>query len=385
MKEINELTRQLLAEGYTEERYPEYVKKYDWFYGGFTYKEEAKRQMVFKTPCGLYCKYESILEGMSYGGYDWSIEYGRGVCFCPYHTRTTKCLKNNQVLEKLHAGTHYEDMHYCHIERVEEPYDYEKSVERQKKLNEQEQEQKLKEYTEKVKGHICYSQLHYNRSKQEYWQSSDVRICIINNCDFCTLRQRELTGKKAHIVYDIKTTGIIKGIGMIPDETTESVSRNHKFTTKPIHEDLARLIVKQAVKEINWKLKSEYHVNLFFGDIKSVEAINVRVEKKLKHDIYQDLALIAEGITVSYADVQEKQAKETKSRKRAEAQQKKIDSLVKKYIAGGYEALGQKRYMFEKLADKGEIDLDDIEERRTEYLRRQEEAEEQEQRQLSFF
>lgn len=41
MKEINDLTRKLLAEGYTEERYPDYVRKYDWFYGGFTYKQET--------------------------------------------------------------------------------------------------------------------------------------------------------------------------------------------------------------------------------------------------------------------------------------------------------------------------------------------------------
>lgn len=383
MKEINNLTRKLLAEGFTEERYPDYVKKYDWFYGGFIYKHEVKRQMVFKTPCGLFCKFENVLEGMSYGGFDWSVEYDRAICFCPYYTRTTKCNKNDQTLEKLSAGAHYEDMHYCLLERTEEPYNYDNSVEKQEELNDQIQEQKLSEYKEKVKGHICYFQLHYNRSKQEYWQSSCCMTCIINNCDYCTLRQRELTGKKVHVVYDIKTTSIIKGIGMIPDELTESISRNHKFTKKPIHEDLAILIIKQCAKEINWKLRSEYHIEMFLGKTKSVEAINVRVEKKLKHDIYEDLALISEGIKVSYADVIEKQTKESKSRKRAAAKQKKIDRLIKLYITGGYESLGQKRYMFDKMVNKGEIDLDDVEERRHEYLIRQEE--EQEQRQLSFF
>lgn len=384
MKEkINELTRKLLAEGYTQDRYPEYVRKYDWFYGGFTYTEEAKREMTFKTPCGLFCKYESVLEGMSYGGYDWSIEYGRGICFCPYHTRTSECLKNDQVLERLHGGAHYESLHFCRLELTEEPYDYENSIEKQNEINKQKQERKLEEYREKVKDHICYSQLHYNRTTEKYWQSSEVRICIVNNCDYCTLRQRQFTGKKAHIVYDIRTTAVVKGVGMIPDELVESVSKNHKFTTKPIHEDLAQVLIKPSVKEINWRLRSEYHAELFFGTTKSVEAINVRAEQKLKHDIYQDLALIAEGITVSYADVQEKQDKEIKSRKRAEAQQKKIDGLIKKYISGGYEALGQKRFIFDKLIGKGDIDLDDVEERRHQYLVEQEEA--QEQRQLSFF
>ena len=383
MKEINDLTRKLLAEGYTEERYPDYVRKYDWFYGGFTYKQETKREMTFKTPCGLYCKYESILEGMSYGGYDWSIEYGRAICFCPYSTITTECHKNDPLLEKLSAGALYETMHYCRLERTDECYNYENSVEKQEAINDQVKEQKFKEYTEKVKGHICNLQLHYNRHTQELWQSYHCLICITSNCDYCTLRQKELTGKKAHIVYDIKTTGIIKGIGMIPDEPTVSVSRNHKFTKKPIHEDLASLILKQSRREINDRLRSEYHAEIFFGTTKSVEAVNVRVEKKLKHDIYEDLAFIAEGVKVSYADVTEKKIQETKSQRRAEAQQKKIDSLVKKYITGGYESLEGKRYMFDKLVNKGEIDIDDLEERRHQYLVEQEEA--QEQKQLSFF
>ena len=53
MKELNELTRRLLAEGYTPEDTPPGTCEYKSYYGGWTYTSQALNQMVFETPCGL--------------------------------------------------------------------------------------------------------------------------------------------------------------------------------------------------------------------------------------------------------------------------------------------------------------------------------------------
>ncbi len=119
---LNQLTEKLLAEGYTKENYPDYVRNYNELYGGFTYKHEYKRQMIFKTPCGLFCKYENAFDDMSYASIDWTAENDCLICFCPYHTRKTKCSLNDENLERFSVGCYYEDMHFCRLKRTDEPY-----------------------------------------------------------------------------------------------------------------------------------------------------------------------------------------------------------------------------------------------------------------------
>ena len=49
-KELNELTRRLLAEGYTPEDTPPGMREYEDYEGGWTYKYQTLRDMVFETP-----------------------------------------------------------------------------------------------------------------------------------------------------------------------------------------------------------------------------------------------------------------------------------------------------------------------------------------------
>lgn len=53
MKEANELTRRLLAEGYVPEDTPPGMQEYKPYYGGWTYDSQTLNNMVFETPCGL--------------------------------------------------------------------------------------------------------------------------------------------------------------------------------------------------------------------------------------------------------------------------------------------------------------------------------------------
>lgn len=383
MRELNALTKKLFSEGYTKENYPEYIKGYDSFYGGFEYKYDIKQRMVFKTPCRLFAKYASILEGMSYGGIDWSIENEHAICFCPYHTRKETCNLNHEQLECLSAGCHYENMHYCILKQTDEPYDYENSVEKQDDIAEQIRIRKRDEFIQNRNGRVCEWELRYNHSTQQWSQQYNVHTCLRQGCEYCSLRDIELLSKKSNIVYDVEIVSIEKGFGLIPDSEIKHITRNNKFTSHPIYENLANCILKQCENEIDNLLQSRHHTAIFFGQIKSVKAINVRAERKLKHDIYEDLALIKEEFTVSYTDVIEKQQKIQKSEKRTAAKQKRIDSVLKRYIQNGYDGLEKYRYQFDKMIERGDIDIDEANSARAEFLKKQEEK--CEQNQLSFF
>ena len=379
--ELNQLTKKLFAEGYTKENYPDYIEGYNEYYGGFTYKYEYKRQMVFKTPCGLFCKYDRGFDDMSYAGVDWTAENDCLICYCPYHTRKTKCSLNDQNLERLSVGIHFEDLHFCQLKRTDELYCKENSVEHLEEINEETKKRKIQEFSEKHNGCICEMQIRYSRSTEEVSQIYDINVCMEMGCTFCTLRNKEISGRKVNIIYDTEIVSLEKGFGMIPDSEKISIMRNIKFTKHPIPETLAECILGVCQKEINDYLQMKYHTDLFFKRIKSVRALNVRAEKKLRHDIYEDLALIKEGINVSYADVLEKEEKVQKSQKKSQNKQKRIDSLIKKYIQFGYDGLGEYQYRFDKMVDKGIIDFAEIATLREEFLKSQAE----EQIQLSFF
>ena len=84
MKEVNELTRRLLAEGWTPEDTPPGTHPYKDYYGGWTYTGEAIRPMVWETPCGLLADGRHFLNGyMPYQGVDCRPENGNPVICCP--------------------------------------------------------------------------------------------------------------------------------------------------------------------------------------------------------------------------------------------------------------------------------------------------------------
>ena len=55
---FNKLTERLIAEGYTAEHHPDYVKVagngLNNIYGGFEYIKAYRDEMTFETPCGMF-------------------------------------------------------------------------------------------------------------------------------------------------------------------------------------------------------------------------------------------------------------------------------------------------------------------------------------------
>lgn len=130
MEELNELTKRLFKEGYDKEHYPEYVKPFNKWYGGFEYTVEAQRKLVFKTPCGLLVKGGYWNSGyMSYMGVDWCIENGNPTLNCPYSN--AECTKRNELLKRITSYGRCMIV-YCDCSLTDEAYDYERSIDKVK-------------------------------------------------------------------------------------------------------------------------------------------------------------------------------------------------------------------------------------------------------------
>lgn len=61
MEELNELTKRLFQEGYDKEHYPDYVKPFNQYYGGFEYTLEAQNIVDrIVAQAGRECKNKAI-------------------------------------------------------------------------------------------------------------------------------------------------------------------------------------------------------------------------------------------------------------------------------------------------------------------------------------
>lgn len=380
--DLNELTKKLLAEGYTKESPPEYVKEWSDYDGGFLLKEDYKSGLTFITPCGLLCKYKSTMSDMSYMGIDWRVENDCSIIHCPYKALKKRCEKNHSLLEDmvsddLRTGR----LRWCAVKTTDQPYNYDSSVDRLDHIAEQTELQKKKEFIAQKKGHVCLFQAFYNQSTEKWHQSYDVKVCLQNNCNFCELRQKDMTSPKVNIFYDYKITYIEKGFGLLPDSEDVIIYKNNKFNKSPISEALAQAVLSQVEKEIKSNLHYKYDFHVKNGWIKSFEILQVKIERKVKHDIYEDLDLIRQGVKVSYADVLEKQKIEKKSENRRKAQQKNFEKIRSAYITSGYKGLGKLQYGFDRLMRQDKIDIDEWDTERKSYL----ESQKNQAVQLSFF
>ena len=82
--EINKITQELLAQGWTKDQTPEGFVPWNDFYGGWEYKRSVTQKFVFLTPCGMLVKGNKVTGDMSYMGVNWSFENDNAVINCPF-------------------------------------------------------------------------------------------------------------------------------------------------------------------------------------------------------------------------------------------------------------------------------------------------------------
>lgn len=342
---LNELTKKLLAQGYSPTNYPPYVRPVrnygneEWFYkyGGFEYQPWYKNQMVFSTGCGLLCKGSHFLYGYSSShGIDWMAENNNPLICCPY--RTDHCKLRNSFLDYVSGGGLVK-LSECDCHEVDEPYEYERSVDKVYDEEEKMINQKYQEYVERVHGHVCHWHMYYDYWKKQWNQIYDpvrcARLCQ-NIGGTCVLRDAPITPKKGNVFYDVRISFVRVDDSIFSGQEEIHIKKGCRFFDSGTSLTICEEVVKNCQKEIWDKEQCHYHVERTISHWE-VEVFNIRAEYRESRDLIQDLADIRDGIKIVHASDTIKEKKGAKSAQRIIRREKRIQKLEKKIIEVGLE------------------------------------------------
>jgi hypothetical protein len=346
MEELNELTKKLFSEGYTKENYPDYVRPYNWFYGGFTFEPWYERNMVFTTPCGLLVKGEHFISGhMSYMGVEWMSENNNPTVTCPYFE---PCELNHELLRNNGAyGCRDERLISCACRQVSVPYDYEQSYDKAHDDVWDEANELFNDFKAIKHGRACKRISSYSRSTKQWKIYYDPRECAHEFCStrMCPILQTELSGKKGNVYYDRKTTSTKKGVGLIPDEVVVTITKGIKALAKPVSITICQAIVKYAkhriIKEAKESFEFRQFSRLYRDPAAKIELYNFRAESRATRDLFQNLSDLHEGYNVHHESDDRKAAKAEKHERHVKAHSDKKRRLKRKIISIGFEGLNQ--------------------------------------------
>jgi hypothetical protein len=337
----NKLTERLTGEGYTRKHFPDYVR----LAGGYALKYEytyAKLcSMVWETPCGLLKKGgQWLLGSCSSDGETYSAENNNPLGKCPYYDKIPCRYRLGWAAERKFWGC------CCVYHEAAKPYDYNSSVDKledEADVIEREARERIIHENPHVKMCHCYR---WNRREQRFEKRFDIDSCVHTPChnEICAITLKPLDKEQIYIVYDLlkewhtksgfledTRREIIKGIKKFNNSCDRTIGElwikaNHgKVPCAKLNMDEQRLLHYQQQKaehpEIEWELPDGYDVYEF-----SATAINLRVKKKgaAWRDLAQDLADIAEGITVTHdSDNQQAAAQQKRERKFKRQEQKR--------------------------------------------------------------
>lgn len=337
--ELNKITRELLAQGWTKDQTPEGFQKWNDFYGGWEYKRSVTYKFVFQTPCGMLVKGDKVTGDMSYMGVHWMFENDNPVVNCPFYS-LHYCPLRHTLLQGEHIYNYRSrlgDIKHCAVKRTDIPWEYGNSVEKVLDDNEKEEDALWTAFYAKHKGRVCRHQSHYNRSEKKWYVHYDPLVCSHYHCEHCSILDKPISPKKANVYYDLKKSHIQKGQGFMPDETIVSVNKGIKLLRAS--ETICEAIVRYARHHIQHKVYMENHSFCFFGG--TVEVLNLRAERKESRDLLQDLQDVANGIAVTHQSDLQKADKAAKRARRQESQQRRVERFKKLICKNGFDNLSE--------------------------------------------
>lgn len=367
MSEYNKLTQRLLAEGYTADNYPDYVKigggnfgkgdPLDNFYGGFEYTREYREKMVFVTGCGLFVKGSELGFGaMSFNGIEWTVENNCPVITCPL--RPDSCDKRFSQSLGGAGGGGLVKIFQCDLRQTDEPYDYERSIRKVRNDIDAEQHRQLEEYIRRKKGHYCVWHAHYNYWSKTWKQIYNPMQCA-RHCQnigkTCNLTGKEISKKRGNVFYDLKVTRIHHEEDLFRGQEEITITKGIRFLDHPTSVTICEQIAKRCKDDIQQRAAGRLHAEILLKGIK-VETVNVRVEQRESRDLLQDLEDLQAGIKISYDSDNKKQAKEEKSARKQAAKEARIRKIEKKILEVGYSNLDGDQYKADKLLDPDRIE-----------------------------
>lgn len=326
---MNELTKKLLAEGYTKDNHPKNVKWYANMHE-FEYTSEFLSQSVWEAPCGIMRKGYFTGGYLCYAGIEWRVENNNYNFHCPY--RKKECEYFHPLLKNLpHDGK-------CAWHLSDKPYDYMNSAE---KIEDERDVLITKNLNKRfgTNGMISCACCHINHDTCEPYFRYDPENCIrftdkgcFNEWCWCTQKERDLT--LANIYYDVKTTEEYK-YGFIVEPIIQLTKGIKLFDSKKPLTDLEMYLKTYPDAPLRKERGKRKHSRpLFFAEHHGykydLEILNVRIEKRESRDLLQDLQDIKDGIQVIHESDRIKKAKADKKERRQKYQERKALKKEKK-------------------------------------------------------
>lgn len=342
----NKLTEELIKQGYTAENHPDYVKvggsgatpTLDNFEGGFIYKRSYLEDKVFKTPCGIKCRYSSTFDNLFYNGFEYTYENGLALINCPKGCKG--CRMRHEGIRKLDGV----GKRWCAVSMTEEPYEYEGSVEELNDATEREKEEKKKAFM-KANPQACIIHMSYDGS--EWHHNYDARTCARQKCTHIasgTCPIFPANKEKGNVYYDLEIS-----YKREEDKNTlfegkiyTELIKGKQFFDAPVSLTLAKIVAKKHTEEIIRRERSRHSRELFFseyhGKYYEITIKNIRAAKKEVRDLDQDIADMAAGIRVYHHRDHINRIKKAKAIRKTELADKKKLALRKKLIKTGYDS-----------------------------------------------
>lgn len=323
MDKLNKLTQRLFSEGYTKENYPDNVRPFAPFYGGFTYRPETLYRLVFETPCGLLVKGSHLVTGtMSFMGIDWMPENNNPVVTCPHFTGAP-CERNHPLLRERRG-----EILHCACRLADRPYSYEQSLEKAHAEVWKEADTLFETLRLQKQGRACKHRSRYNRMEKQWRMFYDPIDCAREGfCRYCDVLQSELSPKKGNVFYDVKISRTQKGVGLFPDETVVSIIKGKKLLDSSASLTLCEAIVRCCGAQIQDMEESRSYRERFFDPTYTMQVQNIRAERRETRDLLQDLRDAAEGIKIVQAGDMQKAAAQNKRERKQAARKRRLPDL----------------------------------------------------------
>lgn len=348
MSDYNLLTKRLFEEGYTKDNYPDYIKGFNSFYGGFEYKRCYLDKLVYITPCGLHCKSSTAMGGMSFDGINWEFENDCPVIHCPYYKKP--CDKTQEC---------FRDREWCAVHQINKEWTYNGSVEELQDRNAKEKERLKQEFIQAHNGRVCEQHMRFDPYKKEWLFNYDPTRCANGFChvqhssfadgSLCPVLNKVITREKGNVYYDVRFTGrdYTKDGTLFEGERFEQVVKDVPLYSKPISLEIAKAIAKLCREHIEFMVRynSKWFSSITLykaerGEIDlSWKVENIRAEKRVVRDLLADLEDIDNGVQVVHEIDERKRRKEEKTKRKQEAKDKKVLSLERKIIKNGLNEL----------------------------------------------
>ena len=345
---MNDLTKRMFAEGHTPESHPGDVR---WNGREFVYTYQRLIRTIWQAPCGVFKKGGSENGYGSYGGVDYRPENNNPRYGCPHLERPCE----HRSGKPFFAGEN------CVFHEATEPYNYKNSLEKERdEDSERHRAAREKLIAENPAAWTCCN-LRWNSQKRVFEKRLELQTCISMNCKNteCAITRKPLDPAQVYIEYDVLRTWHTRR-GLFED-TRREVTKGLRVFNNSCGKSIAELWIKANGDTVRAKLypderrylrfekmrkeHPDFFTTPFYPEYDKYEftatAQNLRLKPKGKNarDLAQDLADIAEGMTVVHASDREKAAAQSKRERKKSRQQQRINRLEKLIADAGFAAL----------------------------------------------